>query len=92
MILEGDRARIRDGQLILERHTAALRERVKEHDTGTRLMISESLFRRFYFDPKFDGTQRFFEMVWRDARPDARVLNLGAGPATGDPIRSLKAK
>lgn len=55
-------------------------------------MISESLFRRFYFDPKFNGTQRFFEMVRRDARPDSRVLNLGAGPATGNPICSLKGE
>jgi ubiquinone/menaquinone biosynthesis C-methylase UbiE len=31
-------------------------------------------------------------MVRRDARPDSRVLNLGAGPATGDPIRTLKGE
>jgi hypothetical protein len=55
-------------------------------------MISESLFKRFYSDPRFNGTERFFNTVRREARPDARLLNLGAGPATRKPTCSLKGE
>ena len=55
-------------------------------------MISQELFERFYADPKFNGTERFFNLVRRNAQPCARVLNLGAGPATKNPTCSLKGE
>jgi SAM-dependent methyltransferase len=58
-------------------------------------MISEAFYRRFYGvpgDPKYDGTLAFYTSLRRLARPDSRVLNLGAGPATGTPVASLKGE
>ena len=58
-------------------------------------MISESLFRQFYGERgnlKYNGTAAFYGMVREQARADARVLNLGAGPASGEQIKSLKGE
>ena len=58
-------------------------------------MISAGLYRRFYGDPgdpRHDGTRLFYTMIRGLARRDSRVLNLGAGPATGEPVRSLKGE
>jgi SAM-dependent methyltransferase len=58
-------------------------------------MISEALYRRFYGDPRgpqYDGTLLFYTSVRELARPDSRVLNLGAGPASGNPVKSLKGE
>ncbi len=53
-------------------------------------MISEALFNRYYADPKFDGTIQFYDWIRGAVKPTDRVLNLGAGPATGTPKRRLK--
>jgi SAM-dependent methyltransferase len=55
-------------------------------------VISQRLFKRFYSDPRFNGTERFFNLIRRKAQPCARVLNLGAGPATKNPTCSLKGE
>jgi SAM-dependent methyltransferase len=58
-------------------------------------MISRTLYRRFYGeqgDPKYDGTAAFYALVRWEARADGRVLNLGAGPATRQPVKSLKGE
>lgn len=58
-------------------------------------MISETLYRRFYGDPcgpKYDGTLLFYSSVRQLARPDSCVLNLGAGPASRNPTKSLKGE
>lgn len=58
-------------------------------------MISEALYRRFYGDPrgpKYDGTLLFYTSLRQLARPDSRVLNLGAGPTSGNPVKSLKGE
>ncbi len=55
-------------------------------------MISETLFKRYYSDPKYNGTRQFYSLVRSMARPDMRLLNLGAGPATRNPIISLKGE
>jgi len=51
-------------------------------------MISEGLLQRYYSDPKYDGTLRFFSWVRSYASSKSRVLNLGAGPATND-VRTI---
>jgi ubiquinone/menaquinone biosynthesis C-methylase UbiE len=55
-------------------------------------MIPDALHHRYYGDPKYDFTQRFFALVQTAAAPDARVLNLGAGPGTNDPRCTVKGK
>jgi SAM-dependent methyltransferase len=55
-------------------------------------MISDSLFRRFYPDNRHSGTLLFYSWLGAHLRPDMRILNIGAGPATLDPIRALKGK
>jgi hypothetical protein len=53
-------------------------------------MLTEIVQERLYPSPKYDGTLRFYEQVRRALLPGSRVLNLGAGPATGDARRILK--
>ncbi|MBL9171619.1 MAG: class I SAM-dependent methyltransferase, partial [Verrucomicrobiales bacterium] len=58
-------------------------------------MISQKLFARFYGHPgssPYDGTQIFFRMIRHHARAEARVLNLGAGPATNNPVCVIKGE
>lgn len=55
-------------------------------------MSVQTLSQRFYSDRKFDGTSRFYDWVREYARPEMRLLNLGAGPATKNPIRILKGQ
>lgn len=55
-------------------------------------MTVETLHRRFYADAKYDGTQGFYDWVRQYASPQARLLNLGAGPPTLSPIRIFKGE
>lgn len=53
-------------------------------------MISDSLFNRFYSDPKYDGTQIFYAWIKKYLTPESSVLNLGAGPPTRSVKRNLR--
>lgn len=55
-------------------------------------MISEALFRRFYPDESHDGAKSFYSWIRESTHPDSIVLNLGAGPATGNPVRVLRGE
>jgi SAM-dependent methyltransferase len=55
-------------------------------------LMTDSLHGRFYADETYDGTRRFYRWVREHTGPSARLLNLGAGPATGNPIRTLKGE
>jgi SAM-dependent methyltransferase len=48
-------------------------------------MISESLLKKYYNAPKYNGTQIFYSLVRHAVGPDSRLLNLGAGPETQNP-------
>lgn len=54
--------------------------------------VVDKLMARYYSEPRFDGTTQFYDWVRSLARPEHRVLNLGAGPATKQPIRILKGE
>ena len=41
-------------------------------------------YKKFYDDPKFHCTTMFFNGIREKLRKEHRVLNLGAGPKTGD--------
>jgi len=49
------------------------------------------LFRRFYSD-KWDGTAAFYRWVREYVGPSTRLLNLGAGPATGNPLAAFRGE
>ena len=53
-------------------------------------MISDSLYNRFYSDPKYDGTLAFYSWIKEYLTPESCVLNLGAGPATRSMKRNLR--
>lgn len=56
-------------------------------------MISQRLLHRFYPpDRGRDGTRRFYDWVREDLGPDSVLLNLGAGPPTGDPVRRFRGE
>ena len=55
-------------------------------------MTVEALHRRFYADAKYNGTQGFYDWVRQYTSPQARLLNLGAGPPTLSPIRVFKGE
>ncbi len=55
-------------------------------------MRSETLRDRYYSSPGYNGTAVFYNWVREYTRPGHRVLNLGAGPATKQPIRCLKGE
>jgi SAM-dependent methyltransferase len=52
----------------------------------------ETLVRRFYGGPRHNGTLVFYDQVRRRLGPHSRVLNLGAGPATGEAVRTLRGE
>lgn len=54
--------------------------------------VTTRLLERYYSDLRFDGTTAFYDWMRSGLRPDQRVLNLGAGPATGTRQRSLKGE
>ena len=56
------------------------------------MTASDRLVRRFYGDPRYNGTLQFYSDVRQQLTPASRVLNLGAGPATESPIRILKGE
>ena len=53
---------------------------------------TQKLLARYYSDRRYDGTATFYDWVRELLRPDMRVLNLGAGPPTRDPVRRLKGE
>jgi SAM-dependent methyltransferase len=55
-------------------------------------MISPRLFERFYPDDSHDGTVSFYGWVRRYTAPTTRMLNLGAGPPTRQPLRVFKGE
>ncbi|MGH8556772.1 MAG: class I SAM-dependent methyltransferase [Methylococcales bacterium] len=55
-------------------------------------MITQQLFRRFYPDSRHDGTRAFYGWVRQYTGADTVMLNLGAGPATGNPVRVFKGE
>jgi SAM-dependent methyltransferase len=55
-------------------------------------MISEALRRRFYPPGSLDGARCLWDWVRRHVDRSSVVLNLGAGPPTGEPIRVLKGE
>lgn len=55
-------------------------------------MTTEELLKLYYSDPKYDGTTRFYEWIRESVTPASRVLNMGAGPPTENPIRIFKGE
>src|SRR5688500_8652667 len=55
-------------------------------------MVSERLLRRFYPDETRNGTVAFYGWVRQHVGPTTELLNLGAGPPTGTPIRVFKGE
>ena len=58
-------------------------------------MLVDKLKDRFYgprYGDHYDGTKRFYDLVRKGCAPHMRVLNLGAGPATKNPLRILKGE
>jgi SAM-dependent methyltransferase len=55
-------------------------------------MIVDYLQQRFYPGPEYDGTRRFYDWVREHTGPSIRLLNLGAGPATGSSVRTFKGE
>lgn len=55
-------------------------------------MVSERLLRRFYPDDSRNGTVAFYGWVRQHLGPATELLNLGAGPPTGTPIRAFKGE
>jgi len=55
-------------------------------------MVSERLLRRFYPDETRNGTLAFYGWVRQHVGPGTELLNLGAGPPTGTPIRVFKGE
>lgn len=55
-------------------------------------MVPDSLIRRFYPDNTRNGTVIFYDWVRRFTAPDTRILNLGAGPPTRNPLRVFKGE
>jgi len=53
-------------------------------------MVSERLLRRFYPDETRNATLAFYGWVREHIGPRTELLNLGAGPPTGTPIRVFK--
>jgi SAM-dependent methyltransferase len=56
------------------------------------VVIVNYLQRLFYDGPEYDGTGRFYDWVREHTRPDSRLLNLGAGPATLNPARTFRGE
>lgn len=55
-------------------------------------MVSERLFQRFYPGDLRDGSKAFYGWLRESLRPEMRVLNLGAGPATGSAVRAIRGE
>jgi len=55
-------------------------------------MVSRDLLRRFYPDSRPDNTQLFYSWVRQNISPQTVLLNLGAGKATGTPLRRFRGE
>ncbi len=55
-------------------------------------MISSQLLRKYYPDDSWSGTLKFYDWIRSSIRPEFIVLNIGAGPTSGNNIKSLKGK
>lgn len=55
-------------------------------------MITEqdALYQRYYSDPACNRTNEFFNWIRTRTNPESRLLNLGAGPATGYEVVNFK--
>ena len=56
------------------------------------MAVPDSLVNRLYGGPRYNGTLLFYTDVRQFLTSQSRVLNLGAGPATESPIRTLKGE
>jgi SAM-dependent methyltransferase len=61
-------------------------------DSERLVTASEKLVTHLYGGPRYNGTLVFYNDVRSHLTPQSRVLNLGAGPATRSPIRTLKGE
>jgi len=55
-------------------------------------VISQALKDRFYRGERYDGTKLFYDWIRQHTGPETVLLNLGAGPATGQVVRNLKGR
>lgn len=55
-------------------------------------MIPDSVRKKYYGGPRYNGTKAFYDQVRGQIAPDSVVLNLGAGPATRSPVRTLRGE
>jgi SAM-dependent methyltransferase len=55
-------------------------------------VISKKLFAYWYPDQENDGTLMFYSWVREHTGHQNSVLNVGAGPATGNPVRRLRGE
>jgi SAM-dependent methyltransferase len=53
-------------------------------------MITRSLFEKFYPDHSKNGTLAFYDWLRQYINADVIMLNLGAGPAVDNPLRSFR--
>ncbi|MFZ4704088.1 MAG: hypothetical protein ACOYMG_28925, partial [Candidatus Methylumidiphilus sp.] len=53
-------------------------------------MISRSYLEKFYPDHSKDGTLAFYTWIRQYINTDVIMLNLGAGPAVDNPLRSFR--
>jgi SAM-dependent methyltransferase len=54
------------------------------------MMISKCFFEKFYPDNSKDGTLAFYNWLRQYINADIIMLNLGAGPAVDNPLRSFR--
>ena len=50
------------------------------------------MFNHFYPENKKNGTIKFYNWIWQFLDQSSVILNLGAGPTTGDSIKCFKGK
>lgn len=55
-------------------------------------MVSEQLLKRFYPDQARNGTLAFYSWVRQHIEPKTVLLNLGAGPTTGNLLRTFRGE
>ncbi len=55
-------------------------------------MISSQLLRKYYPDDSWNGTLKFYDWIRSSIRPEFIVLNIGAGPTSGNNTKSLRGE
>lgn len=55
-------------------------------------MVSNDLRQKYYGDPKYDGTHMYYAWIRSYLTTTSKVLNIGAGPETNSPVRTLKGE